>query len=246
MLASIALASTAPRVALDPLTLLADRSAQKSTLLPPDSQKPGLEVATIACGWFWHPEGALAALPGVRHTCVGYCGGAEPDPTYQRVCSNPKFSDYAEAIRIEFDPTVLSYVSLLDAFFHCHDALAGSSSRQYSSIIFAHDETQAAAAAEAVSARPRATTSVEAIAPFFAAEPYHQKWLLQRKRDLMLALSVGRAEELILGAPATVLNAVAAGKLPGRVAMQRLDVLLAEGELSASVHGTVAAFIDPF
>ena len=42
-------------------------------------------------------------------TAVGYCGGEKPQPTYKNVCSNPDYADYAEALHIDFDPSVLSY-----------------------------------------------------------------------------------------------------------------------------------------
>ena len=173
-------------------------------------------------------------------TAVGYCGGTAPEPTYKAVCSDPRFDDYAEAVHIDFDPQVLSYDGVLDAFFAMHDATARGRSRQYASIVFAHGEEQRRAAQAAVEARPRVATTVEAATPFWDAEAYHQKWLLQRKRPLMLALGMGEPSEL-WGKPATVLNAVAAGKLPAGVAMRRLDALLASGELDAAAHAAVAA-----
>jgi len=178
-------------------------------------------------------------------TAVGYCGGEKPHPTYKNVCSNPDYADYAEALHIDFDPSVLSYEQVLDAFFRCHDAIAGGRSRQYSSIIFTHDEEQLGAARKAVADRPRVSTSIERAPLFWDAEPYHQKWLLQRKRPLMLALGMTQTDEL-LGKPAAVLNAVAAGKLPGRVALTRLDRMVESGELSPAAHGAVCALLDPF
>lgn len=175
---------------------------------------------------------------------VGYCGGTQPDPTYKKVCSDPQFQDYAEAVHIDYDPTVLSYDAVLDAFFHMHDATAGGRSRQYASIIFTHDAAQAAAAQAALAQQRRAATTIEPAGPFWDAEPYHQKWLLQRKRQLFLSLGMTDPSDL-WGQPATVLNAVASGKLPGRVAMRRLDALLSSGEISPSAHGSVIAEIDP-
>ena len=95
---------------------------------------------------------------------------------------------------IDFDPAVISYEGILDAFFRCHDAAAGGRSRQYASIIFAHDESQLAAANKAVAERPGVKTTVEEAVGerglFWVAEAYHQKWLLQRKRPLFLALGM--------------------------------------------------------
>jgi len=186
----------------------------------------------------------MAALHGVRRTVVGYCGGVRPDPTYRRVCADPSYSDYAEALHVDYDPSLLSYTDVLDAFFLAHDALSGGRSRQYSSIIFTHSEEQAELAADALAARPRASTAVERAAPFWEAEPYHQKWLLQRKRDLMLALGMEAVDELT-GEAATIVNAVASGNLRGRVALQRLEPLMASGQLSPGAHGSLAALLDP-
>lgn len=146
---------------------------------------------------------------------------------------------------MDFDPSVLSYDDVLAAFFRMHDATARGRSRQYASIIFTHDDAQLARATAACAEQRRAATTVEPATPFWDAEAYHQKWLLQRKRPLFLALGLSSPDEL-WDQPATVLNAVAAGKLPGRVAMQRLDKLLEEGELRPEAHGAIAAALEPF
>ena len=72
---------------------------------------------------------------------------------------------------------------MLDAFFRMHDATARGRSRQYASIIFAHNDAQREAAERCLSkpAQNRAATTVEPATPFWDAEAYHQKWLLQRK-----------------------------------------------------------------
>ena len=172
---------------------------------------------------------------------MGYCGGVQDEPTYKKVCNDADYDDWAEAIQLQFDPSVLSYQSVLDAFFRAHDHIGGGRSRQYSSIIFAHDDAQRAAAHAAIALRPRSSTSVEELQPFWQAEPYHQKWLLQRKRDLLLSLQLCEYDELITAPAATVLNAVAAGKLPGGVAQQRMDALFGSGEMTPQAHETITA-----
>lgn len=186
----------------------------------------------------------------MHRTAVGYCGGETPDPSYRKVCNNEDYADYAEAVTIDFDPAVISYEGILDAFFRCHDAAAGGRSRQYASIIFAHDESQLAAANKAVAERPGVKTTVEEAVGerglFWVAEAYHQKWLLQRKRPLFLALGMMEREEL-LGPAATTLNAVAAAKLPGRLALGRLEMLMERGEgPTPAAHGAISALLDPF
>lgn len=178
-------------------------------------------------------------------TAVGYCGGAKPNPSYRKVCNDATFGDYAESVTVDFDPSVISYEGILDGFFRTHDAVASGRSRQYASIIFTHDDSQAAAAAKAVAARPGVQTLIEEAAPFWEAEAYHQKWLLQRKRPLFLALGMMERDEL-LGPSATTLNAVAAAKVQPRIALERLEQLVVRGDLSPAAQGRIAALIDPF
>lgn len=172
-------------------------------------------------------------------TAVGYCGGTASGPSYHAVCSNPLFEDYAEAVHIDYDPLVLSYDDVLTAFFRMHDATARGRSRQYASIIFTHGEEQRRAAEAKLATQPRAWTSIEQAAPFWDAEAYHQKWLLQRKRDLFMAVGMAAPDEL-WGKPATVLNACAGGKLPGSVALRRLDALVESDEFSPEAYDAVA------
>ena len=171
-------------------------------------------------------------------------GGRLPDPTYKRVCNEPAFGDYAEAIQLEFDPSIISYASVVEAFFGSHDFIANGRSRQYSSIIFAHDDAQRAAAEAALTARPRASTALEPFEGFWQAEPYHQKWLLQRKRELLLSLRLCDYDELTTSHAASVLNAVAAGRLSLQAAQNRLDGMLLKGEVEPEVHGSVTAMLD--
>ncbi len=181
----------------------------------------------------------------MRRSRVGYCGGVEPAPSYKAVCGDKAFAAYAEAVELDFDPAVLPFPALLDAFFRAHDALAAGRSRQYSSIIFAHGDEQKQAARAALAARPRACTIVEDgdALPFWDAEPYHQKWLLQRKRELFLSLGMESAGEL-LEPPATLLNAVAAGKLSTGEASIRMDEMLSRGDVGGAAHGRVLAMLD--
>lgn len=161
------------------------------------------------------------------------------------MCNDKKYSDYAETIQLDFDPQLLSYDDVLDAFFRLHDARSAARKRQYASIIFTHDEKQRESAVAALDAgshpaRKGVSTIIEDASDFWDAEPYHQKWILQRKRPLMLALGLTRTDQL-LDPPAAVLNAFAAGRLPAEVAMERLDELMRVGELDPSSHGRVMA-----
>jgi peptide methionine sulfoxide reductase msrA/msrB len=145
------------------------------------------EVAVLAGGCFWGMEDILRKLPGVRSTEVGYTGGTVSNPTYPDLKSG--LSGHAEAIRIEFDPAVLSYSALLETFFRMHDPTTlnrqgNDRGSQYRSAIFYGDERQRALAAEAVQmaqasgrwARP-IVTEITAASTFWPAEEYHQDYL---------------------------------------------------------------------
>ena len=142
------------------------------------------QQATFAGGCFWCTEAVFQQLAGVLGVESGYIGGSVPDPTYEQVCGGT--TGHAEAIRIGFDPEVISYDDLLDVFFATHDPTTlnrqgNDVGTQYRSAIFPHDEGQEAAAraaigrAQADHAAPIVTT-VEQSGPWYPAEGYHQDY----------------------------------------------------------------------
>ena len=142
------------------------------------------DVATLAGGCFWCTEAVYQSLAGVTAVENGYIGGAMPNPTYEAVCSGA--TGHAEAIRVTFDPQVISYADLLDIFFATHDPTTlnrqgNDVGTQYRSAIFPHSpeqEAQAhAAIARAQADQPRPiVTAIEPDAPWYPAEDYHQKY----------------------------------------------------------------------
>lgn len=142
------------------------------------------EIATLAGGCFWCTEAVYQNLEGVKAVESGYIGGGLPNPTYEQVCSGT--TGHAEAIRITYDPAVIGYGDLLDIFFATHDPTTlnrqgNDIGTQYRSAIFPHSPEQAAAAkagierAQADQANP-VVTAIEAAAPWYPAEDYHQKY----------------------------------------------------------------------
>src|SRR5687767_9033788 len=97
-------------------------------------------VAVLAGGCFWGMEEILRQVPGVIETQVGYAGGTIPNPDYDAVSSGR--SGHAEAVRIVYDQSVLSYRKLLsDWFFRMHDPTTkdrqgNDVGTQYRSVIF--------------------------------------------------------------------------------------------------------------
>lgn len=150
---------------------------------------PGSEEAVLAMGCFWGVERLFWKLPGVLVTAAGYAGGETPNPTYEEVCSGR--TGHAEVVRVIFDPTVISYESLLKAFWENHDPTqgmrqGGDIGTQYRSAIYTLNEAQRAAAersrtayAAALAGRglPPITTEITPAGPFYYAEAYHQQYL---------------------------------------------------------------------
>ncbi len=77
------------------------------------------ELATLGGGCFWCTEAIFQMLPGVKSALSGYAGGTTQNPTYKDVCSGR--TGHAEVVQVEFDPAVITYDKLLDAFWKVHD-----------------------------------------------------------------------------------------------------------------------------
>ena len=145
-----------------------------------------MAVATFAAGCFWGVEERFAGLPGVTATEVGYTGGTTKEPTYGEVCSHQ--TGHAEAVRLEYDPDVITYEQLLEAFFAMHDPTQWNRQgldvgSQYRSAVFYHTPGQERATRDAVrrlegSREPKraVVTQIVAAGDWWPAEDYHQKY----------------------------------------------------------------------
>ena len=141
------------------------------------------ERAVLAGGCFWGLQDLIRKYPGVISTRVGYTGGDVPNATYR------KHGTHAEAIEIIFDPTQISYRTLLEFFFQIHDPTTrnrqgndmGMSYR--SAIFYTTDEQKRIAEdtiadVEASGLWPgKVVTEVAPAGPFWEAEPEHQDYL---------------------------------------------------------------------
>src|SRR4051794_30423249 len=88
-----------------------------------DDVPAGLEVAIFGLGCFWGAEEIYWQVPGVWSTSVGYAGGSTPHPSYEEVCTG--MTGHTEAVRLVFDPKVVSYEQLVKRFFEIHDPTQG-------------------------------------------------------------------------------------------------------------------------
>lgn len=149
-----------------------------------------MSYATFAAGCFWGVEALFQQLNGVVSTSTGFTGGETINPSYEDVYT--ELTGHAEAVRIEFDPSLISYEELLEVFFDNHNPT--SLNRQgedvgtrYRSAVFFHSEEQESAALIARSTlsssgrfkKPIVTQIVPATT-FYRAEEYHQSYLAKR------------------------------------------------------------------
>src|SRR5580704_15592856 len=154
------------------------------------SNRVAMEKATFGAGCFWGVETRFGELSGVIDTTVGYEGGDLEHPTYKEVCTDR--TGHAEVVELTFDPSRLSYETLLDTFFAMHDPTQVNRQgpdwgSQYRSVIFSHNNEQFAQARAKISElnasgsyrKPIATQVVPATT-FWKAEEYHQKYLEKR------------------------------------------------------------------
>ncbi len=144
----------------------------------------GTEVATFAGGCFWCIEADFEKVEGVLSVVSGYTGGSVANPTYAQVSSGK--TGHTEAVRVAFDPEIVSYEDLLAIFWRNIDPTVKNRQfcdvgKQYRTAIFYHDESQRQAAEKSRAAlektKPFAVPIVTEITPaaeFYAAEDYHQ------------------------------------------------------------------------
>jgi peptide-methionine (S)-S-oxide reductase len=158
-----------------------------TSMLPPFPD--GLETAVVALGCFWGAERVFWQLPGVHTTAVGYTAGYTPNPTYEEVCSGR--TGHTEAVLVVFDPQVITYEGVLQAFWEAHDPTQGMCQgndvgTQYRSGVYWFDERQRGAAERsrdafapvlAAAGYGAITTEIAPAGEFYYAEEYHQQYL---------------------------------------------------------------------
>ena len=157
------------------------------TLVPPFPAH--LEQAVFGMGCFWGVERIFWQLDGVYTTAVGYAGGLTPNPTYEEVCSG--MTGHNEVVMVVFDPSVVSYASLLQTFWEGHNPTQGMRQgndlgTQYRSGIYTFDDEQAKLAQASgenfqdsldAAGFGDITTEILPVPTFYYAEEYHQQYL---------------------------------------------------------------------
>ncbi len=144
------------------------------------------QLGTFGAGCFWCVEAVFNQLRGVYSVQPGYCNGATENPTYEQVCTGR--TGFAEVIQITFDPEIISYRDLLDAFFSVHNPTqlnqqGNDMGTQYRSGIYYHDESQKQMANDVLRETDAAAlwpapivTEIQPLDVFFPAESYHHQY----------------------------------------------------------------------
>lgn len=157
-----------------------------ASLFTKEPRARNTELATFAAGCFWGVEHIFKELKGVVKTRVGYTGGKTEHPGYRDVSSGD--TGHAEAILIEYDPSVITYEELLGYFWRLHDPTqlnrqGPDTGTQYRSVIFYHTEEQRKAAELSREQFDRsgvfskkAVTQIVPAGAFYDAEEYHQDY----------------------------------------------------------------------
>jgi len=145
------------------------------------------EVAILGGGCFWCTEAVYLEVRGVTKVESGYTGGAQPNPTYEQVCTGE--TGHAEVVRLEFDPALVAYRDLLEIFFTIHDPTTlnrqgNDIGTQYRSVIFYQSPEQEATARQVIAEMAHVwdapiVTELAPAAPFYPAEDYHQNYFVQ-------------------------------------------------------------------
>ena len=175
-----------------------------------------LKTAVFAGGCFWSAQHDIEHTPGVKDVVVGYAGGTRPGPTYE------DHEGYLESIKVTYDPAVISYPQLVNAFFHHIDPTDPNGQicdqgPSYRTAVFAADATEKAQA-EQVKAQigkqlgTYVRTMVLPAGKFWMGEGYHQHYA-EKNPAAYMAYRIGcgrdRALRVVWGGSADANGALA-------------------------------------
>ena len=147
-----------------------------------------METGIFAAGCFWKPDLEFEKLEGVKKTEVGYCGGNNPNTTYENVCAGT--TNHAEVVRVYYDENIISYKELLNFFLKIHDPTTLNRQgpdigTQYRSEIFYTKEEQKVIAEKVIEEanekfKGKVVTKISKESNYCKAEDYHQKYLKKK------------------------------------------------------------------
>lgn len=146
------------------------------------------KTAVFAGGCFWGVEHVFAQTPGVLDAESGYTGGSVPNPSYEQVCSGQ--TGHAEAVKVTYDPAIVSYEELARLFFELHDPTqldrqGPDFGTQYRSAIYYADDAERQTAERIIGLLKengyKVVTEITPVAEFYPAEDYHQDYFAKRR-----------------------------------------------------------------
>ena len=190
--------------------LIAPRSAAShrgdAAVLPAPSAVPfsatvtADQTAVFAGGCFWGIEAVFEHLKGVKSAVSGYAGGTTASPSYDDVSSGR--TGHAEAVQVVYDPSLISYETLLHVFFSvAHDPTelnrqGPDVGTQYRSAIFYRDDDQKKAAEAYIAQLTKAktfdrpiVTEVTPLRAFYPAEEYHQNYMARHPNSMYIVIN---------------------------------------------------------
>lgn len=162
------------------------------------------KTAIFAGGCFWCMVQPFDTYPGIKKVESGYTGGHVANPTYEQVCSGT--TGHTEAVRITFDPTVVSYRDLVEIYWQQTDPTDAFGQFQdrgdnYRPVIFVEDEEQRAIAQASKESLQKSglfkdpiVTKIEPAQPFYVAEDYHQDFYKKDPERMKLEKEGGRKQ----------------------------------------------------
>jgi len=149
-----------------------------------DQPRSGNQFATLAGGCFWCLEAVFEDVEGVVDVESGYTGGPIAQPTYSQVCEGT--TGHAEVVRLELDPSRISYREVLEIFFSIHDPTTlnrqgNDVGTQYRSAIYLHSAEQRSVAEDVIREaqahyRDPIVTELAEAGRYWRAEDYHQEY----------------------------------------------------------------------
>lgn len=163
-----------------------DKEAASTALDESNVDTANTQVATFGTGCFWCTEAVMESLEGVKKVVSGYSGGHDPNPNYKAVCTGN--TGHAECVEVTYDPKVISYADLLEAFFRSHDPTSlnrqgNDVGTQYRSVVFYHTDEQKQLAETAKAELDKSgayanpiVTEITKFQKFYPAEDYHQNY----------------------------------------------------------------------
>ena len=179
------------------------KSVDLKELIPetaPETAAKGTQTAVFAGGCFWGVEAVFEHVKGVTDVVSGYSGGDAKSATYDRVSDGN--TGHAEAVKVTFDPTKVTYQQLLFVFFSvAHDPTqlnfqGPDHGTQYRSAIFYTDEDQKKTAEAFIAAiesakayKSKVVTQVVPLKAFYDAEDYHQNYLVRHPDEPYIVIN---------------------------------------------------------